>query len=50
MRKRGWKNQIAIFLYDRHIGGSKIYQMKKSFQEVADILHGETKENVLKKK
>ena len=50
MRKRGWKNQIAIFLYDRHIGGGKFYQMKKSFQEVADILQGETKENVLKKK
>ena len=50
MRNRGWKNQIAFFLYDRQPGGKKLGQMKKSFQEVADILQGETKENVLKKK
>ena len=50
MRNRGWKNQIAFFLYDRQLGVKKLGQMKKSFQEVADILQGETKENVLKKK
>ena len=43
MRKRGWKNRIAFFLYDRQPGGKKLGQMKKSFQEVSGILRGEQK-------
>ena len=43
MRNRGWKNQIALFLYDRQPGGKKLGQMKKSFQEVSGILQGEQK-------
>ena len=43
MRNRGWKNQIAFFLYDRQLGGKKLGQMKKSFQEVSGILQGQQK-------
>ena len=43
MRKPGWKNQIAFFLYDRQLGGKTLGQMKKSFQEVSGILKGEQK-------
>lgn len=43
MRNRGWKNQITFFFYDRQLGGKKLSQMRKSFQEVAGILQGEQK-------
>ncbi len=41
MRSHGWKRQVSFFLYDRQIGGKRIAQMKKSFQEVSHILQGE---------
>lgn len=41
MRKYGWKSQISLFLYDRQIGGKRMTQMKKSFQEVSHVLQGE---------
>ena len=40
MRKYGWKNQLSLFLYDRQIGGKRMTQMKKSFQEVSHVLQG----------
>lgn len=43
MRKYGWKNQIGNFLYDHQVGGRRVTQMKKSFQEVSGLLQGETK-------
>ena len=41
MRKYGWKSKLSLFLYDRQIGGKRMTQMKKSFQEVSHVLQGE---------
>lgn len=43
MRKGRMERNIAAMLYDRQISGKKFKTVKKSFQEVVQVLQSERK-------